>query len=95
MVKNRMTACCVLLESYVGCLVGILQHRELPENPLSAKVGVIEDDHTGEELEEEARAGPGHDQSFCHPRVVISLCAFVLSLWRLGATVSWSWGVTF
>eukprot|EP00439_Symbiodinium_sp_Y106_P039563 s2704_g4.t2 len=32
MVKNRMTACCVLLESYVG---------------------VIEDDHTGEELEEE------------------------------------------
>ncbi|CAE7868748.1 unnamed protein product [Symbiodinium sp. KB8] len=32
MVKNRMTACCVLLESYVG---------------------VIEDEHTGEELEEE------------------------------------------
>ena len=55
MVGNRMTACCVLLESYAHGLETGVSTVHIPANlpGLATEVGVVEDPQSGEELEEE------------------------------------------
>ena len=58
MVGNRMTACCVLLESYAhGLETGVYTVHISEILPgFATEVGVVEDPQSGEELEEEVRS---------------------------------------